>query len=680
MTGPNSITARALIFAPKGRNSAVAQALLQEAAFNSTICPDFSAFQDSLNETASFVVVTEEALQFCDMGTVSRRVRNQPEWSDLPFIVLTRRGEGSERNPIAAQLSDVLGNVSFLERPFHAATFMSVVTTAFKARQRQYEARARIEQLHEGEERLRTALIAGRLGAWELDPLERRLAASESCKAVFGFDPKSPLTFDELLAGVHSEDRGRVEEALCATTASGDDLAIEYRNVWSDGSIHWAELMARVVRDQGGHSRLVGVASDITGRKEAETLLRQVNETLEQRVSERTTELELAHAAVLAEIEQRRRAEDRLRQSQKMEVVGQLTGGIAHDFNNLLTVVLINLEMLRKRLGDDSTSTRLINGASQGAQRGAALTQRLLAFARQQTLKIESRNLQDLIRGMTDLIERSIGPQIELRLEFPPGPSFALVDANQIELAVLNLVVNARDAMPNGGTLTISISEIESYAGGDLAAGDYVRLVVSDTGHGMSAETLAKAIDPFFSTKEVGKGTGLGLSMVHGLALQLKGALSLASEVGRGTRAELWLPASKGDVATTPAGVSDEDRGETQKFKILVVDDEPLIASSTTEMLADLGHATIEANSGNEALDILEQDEDIDLLITDYSMPRMTGLQLARAARVFRPHLPILLATGYAEVPGVSEPHFGRINKPYLQSQLAAEVAKVLKS
>src|SRR5271166_6609721 len=258
--------------------------------------------------------------------------------------------------------------------------------------------------------------------------------------------------------------------------------------------------------------------------------------------------------------------------------------------------------------------------------------------------------------------------------------SFALVDANQIELAVLNLVVNARDAMPNGGAPTISTSETEFYAGGDLAAGDYARLAVSDNGYGMSAETLAKAIDPFFSTRVVGEGTGLGLSMVHGLALQLKGALCLASEAGRDTRAEFWLPASKGDVATTPAGVADQEPGETQKFRILVVDDEPLIASSATEMLADLGHAAIESNSGNEALDILEQDQDIDSLITDYSMPRMNGLQLARAARVFRPHLPILLATGYAEVPGVSEPHFGRINKPYLQSQLAAEVAKAFKS
>ena len=221
------------------------------------------------------------------------------------------------------------------------------------------------------------------------------------------------------------------------------------------------------------------------------------------------------------------------------------------------------------------------------------------------------------------------------------------MDANQIELAVLNLVVNARDAMPNGGALTISTSETEFYAGGDLAAGDYVRLAVSDTGYGMSAETLAKAIDPFFSTRVVGEGTGLGLSMVHGLALQLKGALCLASEAGRDTRGGV-LAASEQRQCRDNASRRGPPRagGDPEIRDPGFVDDEPLIASSTTEMLADLGHAAIEANSGNEALDILEQDQDIDLLITDYSMPRMNGLQLARAARVFRPHLPILLATG----------------------------------
>ena len=252
-----------------------------------------------------------------------------------------------------------------------------------------------------------------------------------------------------------------------------------------------------------------------------------------------------AHAAVLSEIEQRERAEEQLRQAQKMETIGQLTGGVAHDFNNLLMAVLSNLELLRKHVPDDPKTARLINGALQGAKRGAALTQRLLAFARRQDLNVEPRNLIDLVRGMTDLIERSIGTQIELRIDLPETLPLALVDANQIELAVLNLVLNARDAMPNGGTLRIKADQVESSSrrrnsGGAVRAPGRQRHRVQ----GMDAETLRKATDPFFSTKELGKGTGLGLSMVQGLAVQLNGALRLEERIGTGTRAELWLPAT----------------------------------------------------------------------------------------------------------------------------------------
>ena len=475
MANPDPNTVSALIFTPHGRNSVIAQELLRQSDIESTICPDFSTFERSLGETVSFVVVAEEALRPCDLAAVSGRLSDEPPWSDLPFVVLTRRGSEPEPNPATERLANTLGNLTFLERPFRPATFRSVARTALKARQRQYEARARIEELREGEERLRTALIAGRLESWELELRERRFIASESCRALLGLDPTNLLSPDDLLAVVHGDDRPRVEQALRATTESGSDLAIEYRNVRRDG-VHWAELRARLVRDPHRHLRLVGVASDITDRKKAESLLQQVNDTLEQRVSERTAQLERAHAAVLAEMAQRRRAEELLRQSQKMEAIGQLTGGLAHDFNNLLTVVLNNLEMLQKRVGEDSRSQRLVDGALQGARRGASVTQRLLAFARQQTLEIEPRNLHELMQGMIDLIQRSIGPQIELRLEFPPTPPFALVDANQIELAVLNLVVNARDAMPGGGVLTISLSEARAEVGDGLAPGSYVRL------------------------------------------------------------------------------------------------------------------------------------------------------------------------------------------------------------
>jgi nitrogen-specific signal transduction histidine kinase len=393
----------------------------------------------------------------------------------------------------------------------------------------------------------------------------------------------------------------------------------------------------------------------------------------------RTAELKAAHATVLAEIAQRERAEDQLRQTQKLEMIGQLTGGVAHDFNNLLMAVLGNLDLLRKHVPDDPKTARLINGALQGAQRGAALTQRLLAFARRQDLNVEPRNLADLIRGAADLIERSAGSEIELRLALPADLPLTLIDANQIELAVLNLVVNARDAMPNGGVLTITVDHLRAPAEGELAAGHHVRLVVSDTGCGMDVETLERATEPFFSTK-LGKGTGLGLSMVHGLALQLKGALRLTSQVGVGTKAELWLPVTTSAAEKAKPMTSEPNVEINGKITVLVVDDDALIAMSTVDMLEDLGHEVIEANSGQRALEILRDGRTIDLLITDYSMPRMNGAQLAAAARDIRADLPVLLATGYAELPPGSGIDLPRIGKPYRQDQLAAEIVKVLNS
>jgi CheY-like chemotaxis protein/two-component sensor histidine kinase len=339
--------------------------------------------------------------------------------------------------------------------------------------------------------------------------------------------------------------------------------------------------------------------------------------------------------------------------------------------------VIGNLDLLRKHLPDDPKTERLIHGALQGAQRGAALTQRLLAFARRQDLKIEPRNLADLMRDTADLIERSAGPHIELRRVVAPDLPLTLVDTNQVELAVLNLVINARDAMPNGGVLTITVDHLEASAA-ELPPGRYVRLTVSDTGSGMDSETLQKATEPFFSTKELGKGTGLGLSMVHGLAIQLKGALRLSSQVGVGTNAELWVPATA-MIAEETKLVAIEPIGQLNgKITVLVVDDDALIAMSTVGMLEDLGHDVIEAHSGERALEILRDRLTIDLLVTDYSMPRMNGVQLVAAAREIRPDLPVLLATGYAELPAGSGHDLPRIGKPYRQNQLAAEIAKVL--
>jgi PAS domain S-box-containing protein len=676
----NSSLGRVLVLAPQGRDAGIARALLKEAGIISEICLDLPALERALGDDTCFAVVTEEALRSADLRILASRLNAQPTWSDLPFIILTQRGGEADRKSGAARLSDLLGNVTFLERPFHPTTLISVARTALKGRQRQYEARGRIELLHEGEERLRTALLAGRLGSWELDIAAGTLTASATFKALFGRTADEHFSYEDLIASVYSDDRKRMQEAVRTSIEMGADYATEYRNVWPDESIHWAEIRARHVRDgTTGKSRLVGVSSDITERKSAEEALKRLNETLEERVAERTAELNRAHAAVLAEIRQREHTEELLRQSQKMEMIGQLTGGVAHDFNNLLMVVLANLTLLGKQQPHDARTTRLIDGALQGAQRGAVLTQRLLAFARRQELKLEPKSLADLVRGMSDLIERSAGSQIELQLDVPERLPLALVDANQIELALLNLVVNARDAMPNGGILTIKLDRTLASAGVELPPGPYVRLTVSDNGEGMDAETLRKATEPFFSTKGLGKGTGLGLSMIHGLANQMNGALRLKSELGQGTTAELWLPVTAvcADIRQTQ-DVPRVKNADGPSITVLVVDDDALIAMSTVEMLQDLGHEAVDAGSPAHALEILKNGQHVDLLITDYSMPRMNGVELAKAVRELRPGLPILLASGYAELPSPSDVDLPRIGKPYQQDQLAAEITKVL--
>jgi PAS domain S-box-containing protein len=678
----NPSLGRILVLAPQGRDAGIARALLKEAGIISEICLDLPSFERALGDDTCFVVLTEEALHSSDLRIVASRVNAQPAWSDLPFIILTQRAGDADRNSGAARLSDLLGNVTFLERPFHPTTFISVARTALKGRQRQYEARGRIELLHEGEERLRTALLAGRLGSWELDIAARTLTASATFKALFGRSADDNFSWEDLIASVHSDDRKRMREAVLTSIEIGTDYATEYRTVWPDGGIHWAEIRARHVRDgTTGKSRLVGVSSDITERKTAEEALKQLNGTLEERVAERTAELSRAHAAVLAEIRQREHTEELLRQSQKMEMIGQLTGGVAHDFNNLLMVVLANLTLLGKQQSTDARTARLIDGALQAAQRGAVLTQRLLAFARRQELKLEPTSLIDLVRGMSDLIERSAGSQIELLLDVPETLPLALVDPNQIELALLNLVVNARDAMPNGGILTIKLDRSQASAEDGLPPGPYVRLTVSDNGEGMDTETARRATEPFFSTKGPGKGTGLGLSMIHGLASQMNGALRLKSELGQGTTAELWLPVTT--VAADTRQTQDVPRvkdADGLSITVLVVDDDALIAMSTVGMLEDLGHEAVDAGSPARALEILESGQHIDLLITDYSMPRMNGVELAKAVRKLRPGLPILLASGYAELPSSSGIDLPRIGKPYQQDQLAAEITKVLRS
>jgi signal transduction histidine kinase/CheY-like chemotaxis protein len=550
---------RALILAPRGRDSALAQSLLLRADIESDVCRDLPHLVAAITDEVGFVLLTEDAIRTADLRPLMARLAAQPAWSDLPFVLVTDHGGGPERNPIATGWLEALGNVSFLERPFHPTTLHSVARATMKGRRRQHETRVLLRNLREGEVRLQ-----------------------------------------------------------------------------------------------------------------------QLNEQLERRVGERTAQLQHAHDELLANIAERERTQEQLRHLQKLESIGQLTGGVAHDFNNLLTAVLGNLELLRKRVPDDPRIERLIDGAMQGAQRGASLTQRLLAFARRQALEPRPVDMAELVRGMHDLLRRSIGPGVHMELELPDGLPPAQADANQIELALLNLAVNARDAMPGGGTLAIALDCSTTEDAQDLGEGRYVRLLVSDTGDGMDGDTLQRAIEPFFSTKEVGKGTGLGLSMIHGLALQLKGALRLFSEPGHGTRAELWLPVANGHAAHVAAEPAAAEHPTKRRGVLLFVDDDFLISLSTASLLEDLGHTVIKASSGADALVVLRDGQAIDLMITDYAMPGMTGLQLAEEARRLRPGLPILLATGYADLPASAAFELPRLSKPYQQRQLAEQIAHLL--
>lgn len=386
----------------------------------------------------------------------------------------------------------------------------------------------------------------------------------------------------------------------------------------------------------------------------------------------------------ITEAHQSRQALEKTRealfQAQKMQAIGQLSGGIAHDFNNLLTVILGNLEIVRKRMGADPKISRLLENATQGALRGVSLTQRMLAFARRQELKTESVDIAQLVQGITGLLRSSLGPGIRIETLFPDDLQPVLADNNQLELALLNLATNARDAMPDGGTVTITAQPQVVLELGDsqLPAGRYVCLSLTDTGEGMDAQTLASARDPFFTTKGLGKGTGLGLSMVHGFIEQLGGRFMLKSEKGQGTTAELWIPVALEGVASKPQ-FSSAAPVSVPRLSVLVVDDDSLVLTSTSLLLEDLGHRVLGATSGEQALRLFDQGEVIDLMITDMAMPKMSGAQLAHAVRMLKPDLPIILATGYAERLEGFAAELPRLPKPFTQMGLVAIIAQSMK-
>ncbi|MGA8402748.1 MAG: response regulator [Stellaceae bacterium] len=543
---------RTLILAPRGRDAAVAREILADAYLGSDICADVDELIGEIVRGADVAIITEEAIRTADSRALEEWVAAQPPWSDFPFVILTGHGGGLERNPAAVALMRSLGNVTFLERPFHPTTLISVVQTGLRGRQRQYECR-------------------------------------------------------------------------------------------------------------------------------------RLNEQLESRVSERTAELGAANRQLLAQIEEREKIESTLRQMQRLEAVGQLTSGVAHDFNNLLTVVLGNLTFLERGLaaaGIDGKLMRRLDYMRSATERGAKLTDQLLAFSRRQRLEPKSLDLNEIVSSMGDLLQSTMGGRVGINTRLQQGLQPALVDPTQLELAVLNLAINARDAMEAGGNLMVETANVtirRPFYPEEPPAGDYVSICVRDTGTGMTEEVRQRAFEPFFTTKEVGRGSGLGLSQVLGFAKQSGGGVRIESRLDRGTAVFIYLPRTQARIEDRAPPPHAFAMGAPGHASILVVDDDDGVREITAAMLRELGYRVYEAGSGGAALELLEHQPKIDLMLVDYAMPGMSGADIARHVQATKPLLPTLFITGFADLTalaGVSESHV--IGKPFHQHELAVKVRVAL--
>jgi PAS domain S-box-containing protein len=544
--------------------------------------------------------------------------------------------------------------------------------------------RAAEQDLASSEDRLRLATEAADIGTWDFYPDTGMLRWDARCKALFGLPPEAEVSYEAtFLAGLHPDDREATDAAVAAALdpEGPGSYDVEYRTIGqSDGIERWIGAKGRAVFEDGRAVRFIGTVIDLTARKAAEAELRALNERLEERVGE--------------EVARRSQAEEALRQAQKMEAVGQLTGGIAHDFNNLLTVVTGNIGIAKRALEEadvaDPRATRSLNNAMKGAERAAALTQRLLAFSRRQPLAPRPLDLDRLASGMSDLLQRSLGELVRLEIVTAPGLWRVEADPNQLESAILNLAVNARDAMPSGGELTIETANArldEGYAAtqAEVPPGQYVMIAVTDTGTGMSKAVIERAFEPFYTTKEVGKGTGLGLSMVYGFVKQSGGHLKIYSEEGRGTTVKIYLPrllrepAEEEEAARIASGVEASAGSET----ILVAEDDDDVRAYTVECLRELGYRVLEAHDGPSALRLLErQEQPVALLFTDVVMPGMTGQELAVSARELVPDIKVLYTSGYTRNAIV---HGGRLDagvevivKPFTFEALAQKVRDMI--
>ena len=567
-------------------------------------------------------------------------------------------------------------NVLNVPVPDNQGRVRYIIHQAEDVTESRHEREAAALRLRESDERLNAALMASGTGTFYWDLRSNRLDLDLPGQRLLGLEGQAAY-LNDFLEKVHPDDRAGIVQQCARCARYGEDFEMQFRVVASDGSERWLFDKGRTFTDEEGRpSYMVGACLDITQHKRTERALHRLNETLEQRVN--------------AEVAARANTEAALRQSQKMEAVGQLTGGLAHDFNNLLAGVIGSLELLSIRLqqGREHDLQRYIHCALTSATRATALTHRLLAFSRRQTLDPSPTDVNVLIEGMLELLQRTLGPLVSYSTSLHSGLWLTLCDSNQLENALLNLTINARDAMPDGGQLTL-ISENtrldDSFAAViGLPPGDYVTLAVHDTGVGIAPERLGYVFDPFYTTKPLGEGTGLGLSMVYGFAKQSGGAVRIESTPGEGTCVWIYLPRFQGSHEAQPTlALANQTPAPVEGRTVLVVDDEPNVRNLVTEVLQDMGLNVLEAADGPGALRILAGDAHVDLLVSDIGLPGgMNGRQLADAARERRPALPVLFITGYAESAVFErrgqDDNYQILTKPFALFDLEARVSAML--
>jgi PAS domain S-box-containing protein len=791
-----TLSERALILAPLGRDARLAGAILHEAGLNADICPSLPDLIVQLDAGAALVVVTEEALATADIAPLSAWLNDQQEWSDLPFVLLTTGGGGLERNPSARRFLDVLGNVAFLERPFHPTTLVSLVRSALRGRRRQYEARARLEALRESETRFRTLFENIDEGFCVIEFLDGPHGPSSDyvhvqANPAYATHAGIPDVVGQKVRDMVPDEADGWVELYRGVLETGDPIRFERELVATRRHLELAAFRV----EPASRRQVAVIFRDITARKRAELALRELNETLERRVAEALAERKLLadivegtdafvqvvdldyrwlaiNRAAASEFERifgirpragqcmldllahlpehqgdvkavwsralageefteiasfgdptrdRRcyemkfntlrdkdgvrigayqfvydvterlaaqdrltKAEEALRQSQKMEAVGQLTGGVAHDFNNLLTIIKSSTDLLRGRNIPDERRRRYMDAISDTVDRASKLTGQLLAFARRQALKPEVFDAGERIQAITEMLRTVVGARVDIVTDLGRERCLVEADLSQFETALVNMVVNARDAMNGEGRLTIRIAEEDGrpgVRGQSGSPGRFVAVSLTDTGSGIPPDKLPHIFEPFYTTKEVGKGTGLGLSQVYGFARQSGGDVVVESEVGRGTTFTLYLPRSDrmavgapSDARGSPTLASGHGR------RVLVVEDNAEVGTFSTQLLQDLGYETTWAANAEEALSILSEADGFDAVFSDVVMPGMNGVELGREIRRLYPSLPVVLTSGYSEVLAQESRHgFELLHKPYAAEDLSRMLRRVVR-